>query len=87
VKELKTLLDGLGVKRDDCFEKEDLINRVKETKAGSKKPPTGGSKTNARANTENVRQPNSSADFDFDPSKYEMPKPQTCFLKIISVGN
>jgi arginyl-tRNA synthetase len=28
VKEIKNLLDKLGVKRDDCFEKEDLINRL-----------------------------------------------------------
>lgn len=38
VKQLKVLLDSLGVKRDDCFEKDDLIQRVKETKAGRGKP-------------------------------------------------
>ena len=32
IKEMKILLDKLGVKRDDCFEKEDLVNRIKETK-------------------------------------------------------
>ena len=37
VKELKNLLDKLGVKRDDCFEKDDLINRLKEHKNGPKK--------------------------------------------------
>lgn len=78
-------MDQLGVKRDDCFEKEDLVNRLKETKnGGSKKPPP--SSKNTRAHTENTRQANTD-DFNFDPSKYEMPKPQTCFLKIISVGN
>jgi len=33
-KELKTLLDKFGIKRDDCFEKEDLINRLKQFKLG-----------------------------------------------------
>ena len=28
-KELKNLLDKFGIKRDDCFEKEDLVNRLK----------------------------------------------------------
>lgn len=32
IKEMKNLLDKLGVKRDDCFEKEDLVNRIKDTK-------------------------------------------------------
>jgi hypothetical protein len=34
VKQLKVLLDSLGVKRDDCFEKDDLVCRLKEAKAG-----------------------------------------------------
>jgi len=36
------ILDGLGIKRDDCFEKSDLIKRIeeyKETKKGNKKAP------------------------------------------------
>ena len=32
VKELKNILDALGVKRDDCFEKSDLIKRIDEYK-------------------------------------------------------
>ena len=39
VKELKNILDALGVKKDDCFEKADLIRRIeeyKEQKAGKK---------------------------------------------------
>lgn len=27
-KELKQLLESLGIKSDDCFEKSDLVNRV-----------------------------------------------------------
>jgi hypothetical protein len=41
------ILDGLGIKRDDCFEKSDLIKRVeeyKESKKGAKKAPYEDSK-------------------------------------------
>lgn len=37
------ILDSLGVKRDDCFEKADLIKRIEEyqsTKPGYKKQTT-----------------------------------------------
>ncbi len=30
IKDLKNILEGIGLKSDDCFEKNDLINRVKE---------------------------------------------------------
>lgn len=30
IKELKQILDGLGIKSDDCFEKNDLIIRIKD---------------------------------------------------------
>ena len=30
------ILDGLGVKRDDCFEKGDLIKRIEEYKQNKK---------------------------------------------------
>lgn len=43
IKEMKNLLDKLGVKRDDCFEKEDLINRLKDTKNNGGKPPPSSS--------------------------------------------
>ena len=68
------------MKRDDCFEKEDLVNRLREVK-NNKKPPRSQQKTR----TENTREKAES--FNFDPSKYEMPKPPTVFFKIISVGN
>jgi hypothetical protein len=29
-KELMAILDSIGVKRDDCFEKADLIKRIEE---------------------------------------------------------
>jgi hypothetical protein len=32
VKELKNILDAVGMKRDDCFEKADLIRRIEEYK-------------------------------------------------------
>jgi small GTP-binding protein len=41
-KELMKILDSLGVKRDDCFEKTDLIKRIteyQESQPGFKKPP------------------------------------------------
>ena len=37
VKELKNILDAVGMKRDDCFEKSDLIKRIEEYKANKKK--------------------------------------------------
>jgi hypothetical protein len=40
-KELKTILDAIGVKSDDCFEKADLIRRIeeyKEQKKANKRP-------------------------------------------------
>ncbi len=46
-KELMNILDGLGIKRDDCFEKSDLIKRIeeyKESKKGAKKAPYEDSK-------------------------------------------
>ena len=40
VKDIKILLDNLGVNRNDCFEKEDLVNRLKEVQAnGTTKRP------------------------------------------------
>jgi len=30
VKDLKVILESLGIKSDDCFEKNDLINRIKD---------------------------------------------------------
>ena len=47
-KELKNILDAIGVKSDDCFEKADLIKRIeeyKEQKKGNKRP-FSGNKTN-----------------------------------------
>ena len=58
-----------------------MINRLKEAKNGKKPPRSSQQKTR----TENTRPKPES--FHFDPSKYEMPKPPTCFFKIISVGN
>ena len=78
VKEIKTLLDQLGVNRNDCFEKDDLINRLKEIKSGdSAKPPpsSSGGQEKARAKSkpkaENPRSaPSYGDDDDFDPAKY-----------------
>lgn len=36
MKELKQLLEGLGLKHDDCFEKSDMINRVQQYKDNKK---------------------------------------------------
>ncbi len=30
VKEMKLILEGLGIKSDDCFEKMDLMTRIRE---------------------------------------------------------
>ena len=83
-------MDALGVKRDDCFEKDDLISRVRETK---KKGTAGkGSTSNTRQNESTYQRNNSSnftneSSFTFDTSSFEMPKPAHAFFKVISVGN
>ena len=98
VKEIKVMLDKLGVNRNDCFEKDDLVNRLKEVKAnGGSKPnrseqSTGASKTRARQEsnsrpTGGHSSSNTYNDDDFDLSKFAMPSPANLFFKIISVGN
>ena len=77
-------MDRLNVKRDDCFEKEDLIQRLKEQKAGNKKPPTSNAPRPPRADSTDYSRQESTS---FDPSKFEMPGPSQVTFKIISVGN
>lgn len=36
IKELKGLMDSLGIKHDDCFEKNEMIARVNEYKEQKK---------------------------------------------------
>lgn len=75
---MKNLLDKLNVKRDDCFEKEDLINRIKEVQSKKEKPQASKSQNKTKADKK---------DDYYDQSNTEMPKPASCFFKIISVGN
>jgi len=90
VKELKLLLTSLGLKHDDCFEKQDMINRLKEqrekmggdskgfgrsTTQGPPRPPSSSSKP-TRAPT----QPTTSA---YAGAMSEEP----IAFKILSVGN
>ena len=92
------MLDKLLVNRNDCFEKDDLFNRLKEVKAnGNTKPPpsqpsAGASRSRPRNDstsrpTPNYTETTAGDDNEFDPSKYEMPAPSNLFFKIISVGN
>lgn len=95
VKELKNLLDALSVKRDDCFEKEDLINRVRESKAKQGTKPTAGSSTNvgggsSKQESNYQKKPsthNTQESYSFDSATFEMPKPVHTYFKVISVGN
>ena len=95
VKEPTIILDAIGMKRDDCFEKSDLIARIeeyKEQKASKKaqnktssNAPRGDSKSGARtsaaagASTSAPQMP--TGDFTYMPTK-----DLVCF-KITSVGN
>jgi len=89
VKELKNLLDSLNAKRDDCFEKEDLVNRLREVKAGrGKPPPPSSSKQRSQPDQSKRSTSHSTQDSSsYDPSSFEMPKPQSAFFKVISAGN
>ena len=52
IKELKNILDALGIKNDDCFEKADLIKRIeeyKENKKSTKQQAKSSSKEESRA--------------------------------------
>ena len=53
VKELKNILDALGIKKDDCFEKADLIRRIEEYKENKKQskqqPQPSSSKGDSRS--------------------------------------
>lgn len=83
IKELKTILDAVGVKSDDCFEKSDLIRRIeeyKENRKGNKRPPSGN-RTAFSADTKNMGFTPSGKDFTY------MPKSAAVNLKITSVGN
>jgi len=92
VKDLKNLLDQLDIGRDDCFEKDDLINKVKEHQNGAKKsssqsqsfpkPPRDSSKSTAGGSGKPF-----SESFKFDSKTCEFPEPVNLSLKIISVGN
>lgn len=94
VKELKALLDALGVKRDDCFEKDDLINRVRETKqkgsrakAGSSTNVGGGARQESNYQKKTSTNNTNYESYSFDTASFEMPKPAHAFFKVISVGN
>ena len=57
MKELKNILDALGVKKDDYFEKADLIRRVeeyKEQKAGKKAAQNASRPNHERNSSTNV---------------------------------
>lgn len=79
------ILDGLGIKRDDCFEKSDLIKRVeeyKESKKGAKKAPYEDSKPTQKETpgSQNTFTP-SGQNFTYAPPAAHI------LFKITSVGN
>ena len=84
-KELKNILDAIGVKSDDCFEKADLIKRIeeyKETKKGNSKRPQSG----VRPQQSSQAAPGST----YVPSGKNftyMPENKAVCFKITSVGN
>lgn len=83
-KELNGILDGLGIKRDDCFEKADLVKRVEEYQA------TKQSKRKEQQPSSSGPHPDYSAKSTFVPSGNEFtlgPKPDHICFKITSVGN
>lgn len=84
-KELKTILDAIGVKSDDCFEKADLIRRIEEYKENKK------AKRPSSANRTAYQPPNDEkASTGFVPSGQDFsyqPKSSAVSIKITSIGN
>jgi small GTP-binding protein len=78
---LKGLLDSLGIKRDGCFEKEDLLQKIKEYQ-NNKKPPSGPKAQFSRTETNYSYESKA-----FDSSAFDPPEPVNVFFKVISVGN
>ena len=79
VKELNQILDALGARHEDCFEKNDLIARIeehRESKRGQKKEEQKAPTATRKDSNKENRQ-----------STMGMPVPEQICLKIISVGN
>jgi hypothetical protein len=77
IKEMKNLLDKLGVKRDDCFEKQDLIDRIKESKnkkGGASNTRQSSFGAGQQRGTSKPKEDYSQYD-NINPSQYKMPKP------------
>lgn len=72
---MKNILDSLNVNRDDCFEKQDLINRIKEAKekqssGGNQQQSTyGGARASSKPKTDYNYNDN------YNPGSYKMPEP------------
>jgi DnaJ homolog subfamily C member 27 len=95
VKELKNIMDAIGVSKDDCFEKADLIRRIeeyKEQKKQSKRPQSGARPGSKGAGARSGYAPSSAGDTGtaFTPSGKDfscMPEAKAVCFKITSVGN
>jgi small GTP-binding protein len=85
IKELKNILDAIGVKSDDCFEKADLIRRIEDYKEQRKgKRPASANRTAYQPSNDEK------ASTGFVPSGKDfscMPKSAAVSLKITSIGN
>ena len=90
IKELKNILDALGIKKDDCFEKADLIKRIeeyKENKKSSKQQAKSSSKEESRGGSRPRNAPSQSTPGASTGNFTYMPTANTVCFKITSVGN
>ena len=84
--------DGLGLKRDDCFEKTDLIKRIEEyleTKKQKKANNAANNFTEKEKPAQNAAFSNTQQSSAFTPSSdfSYMPENDTVSFKIVSIGN
>ena len=93
VKELKKILDAVGMKSNDCFEKADLIKRIGEYKQQKKANKEQASSRGAAADppprqSQSQYRPPPPGDYGSSSAEFSyMPKPTHACFKITSVGN
>lgn len=95
IKDLKQILETLGIKSDDCFEKNDLISRIKDYQDNKKKAKEAqqpnrkqSDTTQPTSNKENKQPPKAQNSFNTTTGPYScMPPIEQVCLKIISIGN
>lgn len=95
VKQLKALIEELGLKHEDCYEKSDLINRVRQAQGDSEPGSSQSQRADPKFNRTYTQKPaytDQKPSWQKEDAKYEtgagfFPKEKFKAFKIISVGN